>query len=460
MNMKKIYALLIAVLCMGFTAQAQFNVTFQVDMSAEASIADTVSVAGDFQVAAGFPTDWTPGSTLLTDSNMDSIYDVTVQLPAGTYQFKYLNGAAWGTDESVPGACAVSGNREVVVAGDMTIDVVPFGGCPAAADTVMVTFQVDMSNETVADSVTIAGDFQGSVIGETWGNWTPGISVLTDPDMDNVYTLTVMLPEGTYGYKYINGVAWGSDESVPSSCAVNNNRELVVTGPGPIVIPVHCYATCDTCVPLLPPINVTFRVDMSNAIINSAGLFVAGSFQNPAWEKDSLEMMDPDMDQVYEHTESIVPNEYQYKYFNGGSMDPDDGEFGSNDPGMCATSNGLGGYNRILDISGMTTDTILPIFEFNTCNTVAASIIDGQIVDGGIIVFPNPFDQNATLRVLDYDYKSYQLRIVNLMGQTVWQLDNVRSAEVEIDGSGLNAGVYFMEIQKDGLKATQKIIIE
>ena len=293
-----------------------------------------------------------------------------------------------------------------------------------------------------------------------WNNWTPGQSVLSDPDMDNVYTLTVMLPEGTYGYKYINGTAWGADESVPSSCAVNNNRELVVAGPGPQVIPVHCFASCDTCMPVLPPINVTFRVDMSNAIINSAGLFVAGSFQNPAWEKDSLQMMDPDANMVYEHTESIVPGESQYKYFNGGSMDPNDGEFGSIDPGMCATSNGLGGYNRVLDITGMMTDTILPIFEFNTCNTLASSIEDGQMVDGGVIVFPNPFDQNATVRVIDYDYKPYEIRLVNLVGQTVWQRVNVRSSEVQIDGSDLNSGVYFMEIQKDDQKATQKIIIE
>lgn len=463
MTMKRIYTFIIAFLCVGFTAQAQFNVTFQVDMSNEAAIADTVSVAGNFQAAAGFPTDWTPGTAILEDANMDGVYDLTVQLPAGSYEFKYLNGNAWGTDEGVPGACATNGNRGIVVSGDTTLDAVCFGqcaACPSTVDTVMVTFQVDMSNETVADSVTIAGDFQGAAVGQGWGNWTPGISVLEDPDMDNVYTLTVMLPEGTYGYKYINGVAWGSDESVPASCAVNNNRELVVAGPGPIVVPVHCYASCAACVPLLPPINVTFRVDMSNAIINSAGLYVAGTFQNPAWDKDALQAMDPDADNIYEHTESIVPGEYQYKYFNGGSMDPMDGEFGSTDPGMCATSNGLGGFNRVLDITGMLTDTILPVYEYNTCNTVAASILDGKFVENGIIVFPNPFDQNATVRVIDFDYKAYDLRIVNLVGQTVWERNNVRTAEVEIDGSNLNAGVYFMEIRKDGQKATQKIIVE
>lgn len=459
--MKKIYALLIALLAFGLTAEAQmFPVTFQVDMSNE-TVGGDVTVAGNFQVAAGYASDWTPGITVLTDGNNDDIYDLTVMLPAGSYEFKYLNGSAWGTDEGVPGACAVNGNRGVTVSGSTTQPVVCFGSCaacPSGVDTVTVTFQVDMSNETAADSVTVAGDWQGDAVGQGWSDWTPGISVLTDPDNDDIYTLTVDLPEGTYQYKYLNGVAWGTDESVPSSCASNNNRELVVAGPGPVVVPVNCFAGCGACIPPLPPINVTFQVDMSNEIVSVNGLNVAGSFQNPAWDKDALGMTDANNDGIYVHTESIVPGEYQYKFFNGGSTDPNDGEFGGIDPGSCATSNGLGGFNRVLDITGMLNDTILPVYEFNSCNTLATAIVDSELE--GVEAYPNPFSNFATLRLNGYDGMPYSARIINVVGQSVWEMENITASEVTLDRAGLNSGVYFLEVSKDGRTKSVKLIIE
>ena len=69
--------------------QAQmYNVTLQVDMRSQIP-ADTISVVGNMQLAAGYPADWTPGSTLLMDADNDTIYDVTLSLPAGTYQCIY-----------------------------------------------------------------------------------------------------------------------------------------------------------------------------------------------------------------------------------------------------------------------------------------------------------------------------------------------------------------------------------
>lgn len=461
--MKKIYALLIGLFCLGMTAQAQFNVTFQVDMSNEV-IADTISVAGSFQAVAGFPADWTPGSTVLTDPDNDSIYSITVNIPADTFRYKFINGTGWSVAEGVPGGCNVGGDRQVIIQGDTTLDVVCFGlctACPTSVDTVEVTFMVDMANEMIADSVTIAGDFQGASVGQSWPNWTPGVTLLEDPDNDSVYTLTVMLPEGTYRYKYINGTGWGFAEGVPGNCNVGGDRELNVQGPGPMVVPVHCFASCDTCTPVLPPINVTFRVDMTNEVIASQGLFVAGSFQSPAWEKDSLEMTDPNSDMVFEFTESVVPGEYEFKYFNGGSADPQDGEFGQNNPGNCAASNPFGGYNRILDIRGRTTDTILPVWEYNTCNEVLASLV-GQLNASELFqVYPNPIQNTATVRMKDYDHKAYDIRLYNLVGQTMLEKNNIKRYRFDISAEGLNNGIYFLEVRKaNGQKATHKVIIE
>ena len=53
-------------------------------------------------------------------------------------------------------------------------------GWTVQAQTVPVTFSVDMNNETVAaEGVHVAGNFQG---------WDPAATMLSDDDMDGVYT--------------------------------------------------------------------------------------------------------------------------------------------------------------------------------------------------------------------------------------------------------------------------------
>src|SRR5882672_2769545 len=76
------------------------SLTFKVDMSHEVVSADGVHIAGDFQAVAGLGADWDPGSTTVPDANSDMIYEITVNVPPGTYQYKFVNGNHWGVDES------------------------------------------------------------------------------------------------------------------------------------------------------------------------------------------------------------------------------------------------------------------------------------------------------------------------------------------------------------------------
>jgi hypothetical protein len=462
--MRKIYVTLSMLLALCTVANAQFTVTFQVDMNATAVVDDTVSVAGNFQAAAGFPADWTAGATALTDPDMDGVYTTTVTIPAGTYEYKFINAGNWSAGEGVPAACNVNGNRGTTITGNTVLPVVCFGqcaACPSAVDTVSVTLQVDMSNETVGGVVSVAGDLQGAIVGSTSGNWTPGATLLTDANSDGIYEITFMIPEGTYQYKYLNGNAWGTDEAVPGACAVNNNRELTVMGPGPIVIPVHCFGTCAACVPPLPPINVTFRVDMSNEIVSSNGLFVAGSFQNPAWDKDTLLMTDANGDRVYEFTQSIEPAEYQFKFYNGNAGDPD-GENANFEMGGCGASNGIGGYNRVLNIQGRLSDTILPVYFFNSCSlSIVASAAPKTSTFTSVTVSPNPFGQTATVDIQRNDRSAYSMRIVSLTGQVVTEVNGLRSDRIEISREGLRSGLYFLELRDaKGSKVTEKIVIQ
>lgn len=106
-------------------------VTFQVDMSQVSAINTTISVAGNFQDEAGFGGDWGPGSAIMTDPEMDDIYELTVSIPVGTYRYIFVNGSSWGEEEAVPVACAVSGGntREIEIVSNIILPAVCFSEC-------------------------------------------------------------------------------------------------------------------------------------------------------------------------------------------------------------------------------------------------------------------------------------------------------------------------------------------
>lgn len=331
-------------------AMAQVDVTFQVDMSEQTVSDDGVSVAGDFQNEAGYPNNWAPGETMMTQVGATSVYALTVQLPAGTYSFKYINGITWGADESVPGGCSFGGNRQVIVGDDaVVLDPVCFGSCTLCnPPEVEVTFQVNMAEQTIpAEGVFIAGSFQG---------WNPASTEMT-LDHDAVYTFTATLEEGSYHeFKYVNGNSWGQDESVPGACNQNGNRFLSVPVGGIVLDPV-CFASCVDCD--APTADITFQVDMSNEEVSLNGVHVVGSFQG--WNPGSSLMSDAG-NGIYTFTATInVGDHVLYKFING-----NDWPFSEVVPADCGEDDGFGGYNRYLDVAEE--NTVLEVVCFGSCS--------------------------------------------------------------------------------------------
>ncbi len=333
------------------------NLTFRVDMSNQTVSPNGVHAAGNWQAAAGFSADWQPGESQMSDPENDGIFELIVSVPQGTYQFKYLNGNNWGTDESVPGGCNVFGNREIAVGpAGATTTAFCFGNCTICLPTTAVTFRVGMNNVTPnPNGVSIAGSFQG---------WSPGQILLTDANNDQVFEVTVPIAPGTYQFKFLNGTSWGFDESVPGACAVSNNREFTV-GSEPITVQ-YCYAQCSTtCNPDPSPASVTFVVDMSQQVVSQDGVFVMGSFTSPQWQSGAIEM-DDQGNGIY--AASVVISgaaDFQYKFVNG---DPFTGEeTGNLIEGGCGVDNGFGGSNRTYTRTGQ--PATLPTVCFNSCTS-------------------------------------------------------------------------------------------
>lgn len=109
---------------------------------------------------------------------------------------------------------------------------------------VSVTFKVDMSQQVISpDGVHLAGSFQG---------WDPSTTLMTDIG-GGIFCVVLDLPPGTYQFKFINGNSWGTDESVPPACGVDDgsgifNRQIIVSS-GPLVMPELCFASCSICPP-------------------------------------------------------------------------------------------------------------------------------------------------------------------------------------------------------------------
>ncbi len=209
---------------------------------------------------------------------------------------------------------------------------------------VNVTFQVDMQNVTVPpEGVHVAGSFQG---------WDPGSTALTPPTLGSVWTITVDIPAATtIQYKFVNGNTWGQDESVYGSCGAGNGNRIYTVPATPVTLPVVCFGSCLPCV--LPQVNITLQVDMSNETISPEGVFIAGSFQDPQWTNQAMTHIGGD---VYSITVQMGVGSFQeYKFKNGTSG-------WETVPPQCAWNNN----NRYLDVPAQ--NTTLPLVCFGTCD--------------------------------------------------------------------------------------------
>ncbi|MEZ4847704.1 MAG: T9SS type A sorting domain-containing protein [Bacteroidia bacterium] len=307
--------------------------------------------------------------------------------------------------------------------------------CAAPTPTVSITFQVDMSQSTVApEGVHLAGSFQG---------WVPDGTPMSDTNADGIWEVTLDLDENqTYEFKYINGNAWGADESVPGACAQNNNR-FVVVGTVADTLDVVCFASCGPCSGLF---DVTFRVDMSEQTVSADGVHIAGNFQG--WDPGATAMDDSDSDGIYEYTIQLGGNTtYQYKFINGNAWGFDEAV-----PAECAADN-----NRFLDVTNASVTT--EPFCFGSCNACDANAID-ELLDASLNLYPNP--NNGSFQV-DFDLAGSQemtVRVVSLIGQVVDSRSGtfhagLNSVEFNLD----NKGLYIVELRSEKGTTFRRVMV-
>jgi hypothetical protein len=354
-------------ICIGTPVTGAIQVTFRVNMSQQSVSSQGVHLAGNFQ-------NWDPAATEMMDPDGDGIYEYTTYLTQNqTIEYKFINGNSWGAgiDESIPAACATNNNRTLALTTtNVTTPAFCFGSCAPCEANVVVVFQVDMTNETVA-----AG---GVHVATNWDGFNPNSNLMTSLG-NGVYEAAVTLPANeTTLFRFVNGNGTNQFETVPLSCGVsdglgNFNRAVAVGTANTIFGPV-CFSGCSNCQPIVP-VQVTFQVDMSNQTIDPNGVHIAGEFQNPQWDPAATSMTD-NGNGIWSYTTTVNSGTtFQYKFINGNAWTGVE-----NVPMDCGNPNGLGGYNRIFTVGN--NDVTLNTVCFGACagcNTGADIAVTFQV---------------------------------------------------------------------------------
>jgi cyclomaltodextrinase / maltogenic alpha-amylase / neopullulanase len=163
----------------------------------------SVAVAGSFN-------GWNATANPMADADKDGIWETTVEIPAGRIEYKWVvNGDQWITDDGAPehSSDGFGGQNSVATVGTAAMSL-GHGVAARKAEApqlglrqVVFRFRPDGKPQTVH----LAG---------TFNDWNIGRTTLNDADGDGEWTTTLLLPVGSYQYKFVvNSSQWIQDRA-------------------------------------------------------------------------------------------------------------------------------------------------------------------------------------------------------------------------------------------------------
>ena len=189
-----------------------YNVTFQLDLRNVTSIS---YIAPEIN---GMFNSWCGNCAQLEDLNNDSIWEITILIDSGSYEYKYSADNFTVEENLFSGdSCTVSSfgftNRIIHVSRDTVLAPVCWelcDDCNSEASSYNVTFKLDMSEY-------IGPPFSTPEINGTFNNWCGSCWAMEDLDGDNIWEFTALLAAGdTIEYKF-SADNWNVQEELDSS---------------------------------------------------------------------------------------------------------------------------------------------------------------------------------------------------------------------------------------------------
>jgi hypothetical protein len=379
------------------------------------------------------------------DPEGDGIWTLTIPLAAGSYEYKF-SADNWGSQETLLQGtpCTVTNfgftNRTLSVTADATLPVVCWGSCTDCASTPNVydiTFQLDMNGQTGFTTPEVNGTFNG---------WCGNCTAMTDVDGDNIWQITVNVPEGPYEYKF-SADNWNTQENLAagSSCTVTagqfTNRFIDATQD--TILPAVCWGSCSPCGQSTGPYNITFNVDMSQAGFAFATPELNGTFNN--WCGSCAPMTDPEGDGIWSITIPLDAGVYTYKF----SYDNWTGQ--ENLPvGASCTFSENGFTNRTITV---TEATALTNVCWESCEACVTSV--ANLNNDNFSIYPNPAHSEISINGTISGQK-FELR--NSLGQIVNTFVS-NGSTMQMDVSKMSKGVYFFSQIEEGKVSNTKTFV-
>jgi uncharacterized repeat protein (TIGR03803 family) len=186
-----------------------------------------------------------------------------------------------------------------------------------------------------------------------------------------------------------------------------------------------------------PPIETTFRVDVSNIDVVAEGMHVGGNFQG--WSPSENPMTEVDTD-IWEITLEIGSGDYEFNFFNGSSLF--DGEYVV---GECATNG-----KRELNVGS---ESQVVEFCWEECFYGCDFLSNASAEKPYFKLHPNPINKGGNLSVLvPNSQESWTYFIMDISGRMV-QSGILNSAN-QISLFDLNSGMYHIYLQ-NGTQTTR-----
>lgn len=313
----------------------------------------------------------------------------------------------------------------------------------AAAQTRNITFQVDMNN--------YSGTFTTPEVNGTWNNWCGSCNPMSDPNNDDIWTVTLPLNQGdTVEFKFSHDNWSGQETLSPSGACTNGNTQFTnrkfIIPANDTTLGVVCWGQCGPCSGQPTNANITFRVDMNSFSGTFTTPEINGTFNN--WCGSCAAMTDANNDDIWEITINMAIGdtiEYKFSHDNWGGQETIDSN------GNCTNGSAQFTNRQLIIPAG---DTIMPAVCWGFCEPCGLVSID-ELTYFKLKVYPNPAEGNLNIQ----SAQAGNVRLLDLTGRTLKET-YMEAGEMTLSLEGIPAGLYLVQMNGQNKSSSQRIIVK
>ena len=437
-----------------------FNVTFQVDMN-------NVTVPFNLPEVNGTFNSWCGSCASLTDVNNDNIWEITLSVPAGYYEYKFSSDN-WTAQEDLlnAGNCVVSAwgytNRFLNITSDTILDLVCWGSCVECISNVVYGCTDFLA--TNFDPTANVDD--GSCTYIVCNDYPTGLNVFDVIDTrvnfawDNMNSTNCLVLKYYVRYREVGTTAWSTRAAGVGNglCnfGLNTTSQMLLGlsasttyewklkafycgGSSSNYSPVSTFTTADAC-PILANLAVqtyTANHTKANFTWDSTGAY---TYARVALRVDTI----GSAWQTVGGFGTFLPAMSQIKF------------------GLVAGESYRAGVRAYCNATISSHRSIWSPFVFWT-QPGAAIKLDGSSAINNLAIYPNPSRDIFNISFTSEDKQNLRVRIMNVIGEELIS-ENLEQFIGEytkqIDLTNNAKGIYFLEIETNDGIINKKMILQ